>query len=191
MIGPGIGTDPDTNLFFDELLTWLKDQHKPTVIDADGLKFLGKSLKQEFQDYRNFPLVVTPHLGELKALFDFENIPSYNDIENRGTFLKQLAQQLSGGVILLKGVYDYIATDEIYRVNLTGRAEMAVGGTGDVLAGLVVAFLSLKVGTIASACCAAYINGKLGERVCQRQGKRLQAMDLIDGLDPFLKSVDL
>ncbi len=38
-------------------------------------------------------------------------------------------------MILLKGVYDYIATDEMYRVNLTGQAEMAVGGTGNVLAG--------------------------------------------------------
>jgi NAD(P)H-hydrate epimerase len=102
-----------------------------------------------------------------------------------------LALQLSGGVILLKGVYDYIADSESYRVNLTGCAEMAVGGTGDVLAGLVVAFLSVGVSINNSACCSAYLNGKLGEEIRKNKGKRLLASDLIQELAPFLKSINL
>lgn len=190
LIGPGIGQDSNTEQFFNQIMPLLIESKKPVVIDADGLKLLGKYLNTEKRSLESLPIVLTPHLGELQALAKCDLIPAYDAIEARGNFLHPIAEKI-GGIILLKGVYDYIVDALSYRVNTTGCAEMSVGGTGDVLAGLVVAFMSIGVSPKMSACCAAYLNGIFGELAQAKHGHRIQAMDLIAEIRPYLKSKNL
>ena len=74
-----------------------------------------------------------------------------------------------------------------YRVNRTGCPEMAVGGTGDVLAGLVGAFAALNQDLFLAACAGAYLNGKLGEYAVEKNGPCIKATDLVFVLREYYK----
>jgi len=194
LIGPGMGQDPKTVEFFEKFISWIIDQKIPCVVDADGLKMLGNLIKESKIDLQNFPIVLTPHIEELKSLVQFENLPKFDDIEKRSEKLISLLQKI-GGVFLVKGVYDYIIKiskkEKIYRVNRSGCPEMSVGGTGDVLSGLVSAFLSIGNTPFNSACVAAYLNGLLGESAKKSSGPRILATDLIKNLKSLLVSKKL
>ena len=191
LIGPGLGNDPKTIEFFEKFILWIIEEEIPCVVDADGIKMLGKLIKEKKIEYLNSPIVLTPHIAELKALVRFKNLPKFDEIEKRAEKLISISQKI-GGVILVKGVYDYIIKiskkENIYRVNRSGCPEMSVGGTGDVLAGLISAFLSIGNTPFDSACAAVYLNGLLGESAKISYGPRLHATDLINNLKSLLLS---
>ncbi len=191
LIGPGLGQDPKTVEFFEKFILWIIDQKIPCVVDADGIKMLGKLIKESKIKLQNSPVVLTPHIAELKSLVQFENLPKFDDIEKHGEELISILKKI-GGVFLVKGVYDYIIKiskkESIYRVNRSGCPEMSVGGTGDVLSGLVSAFLSIGNTPFNSACSAAYLNGLLGESAKKSSGPRILATDLIKNLKSLLLS---
>ncbi len=191
LIGPGLGNDPKTIEFFEKFILWIIEEKIPCVVDADGIKMLGKLIKENKIELFNSPIVLTPHIAELKSLVRFKNLPKFDEIEKRAEKLISISQ-IIGGVILVKGVYDYIIKiskkGSIYRVNRTGCPEMSVGGSGDVLAGLISAFLSIGNTPFDSACAAVYLNGLLGEFAKKSYGPRLHATDLIKNLKTFLLS---
>jgi NAD(P)H-hydrate epimerase len=191
LIGPGMGMDPKSYNFFEEVFAFLCEMKKATVIDADGLKHLGKIIKEKKPLLSSLPLIMTPHMGELHSLVEFNTLPSYDDFNGRGKQVSEIVKKIGGGVILLKGVYDFIANLELFRVNLTGCPEMAVGGTGDVLAGITVALLSLNLNPTDSACLGAYLNGLFGEKSRDQHGHRILATDLISNIRLILKEKDL
>jgi NAD(P)H-hydrate epimerase len=191
LIGPGMGLDPQTGQFFQEIITYLSNLKKPTVVDADGLKHLGNLFKAKISLSDMFPIIMTPHMGELHALIDFEQLPAYDNFTDRGIQLCSFVKKFTGGVILLKGVYDFIADSTSYRVNLTGCPEMAVGGTGDVLAGIVVALLGLSLIPFHACCLGAYLNGLLGEYSRDQHGHRILATDLVSNIRLILKEKGL
>jgi NAD(P)H-hydrate epimerase len=186
VVGPGIGTHSDTKEFLKNYLPWLATQSKPYVVDADGIKGLS-SLIQSFQFHSLTPFVITPHVGEFQTLFGKLDLGESTEIELRSKILLEKTSTLPNAILLLKGKYDYITDGKSVRVNRTGCPEMAVGGTGDVLAGLVGAMLSLKITPYLAACSAAYLNGLLGENAQKAEGSRISAADLITQIHPTLE----
>ncbi len=115
VIGPGLGTDKETIKAVKSLLSGLD---KPTVVDASALIYTN-SLPEV--------TVLTPHRGEFKKLTGDDPEP-----EN----VQKWARNLNA-TIVCKGPEDIIAKNDDLIVNKTGNALMTVGGTGDVLAGLI------------------------------------------------------
>jgi NAD(P)H-hydrate epimerase len=187
VIGPGLGTDPETEKAFPHIITALKEKNKPTVIDAEAIR-LSKSLKKEFV---GLIAIITPHANEFKELTG-KKLPDQNLFQKRILSLEKIASEW-GNNFLVKGQYDYISNGETTRINKTGVPEMAVGGTGDILTGILVSLLALRIEPFTAACCAAFLNGKLGEfyqnyhKRTIKNGTPLKSSDLLEFIPQVLK----
>ena len=143
----------------------------PMVIDADGLKaYAKKPIKIKT------PTVFTPHSKEFVLL---TGKTAKGDHQEKGRIIKKEAKDLNS-IILLKGNIDIISNGEYTRYNWTGNPGMTVGGTGDVLTGIVGAYLAQGANPFYAAGAAAFINGKAGDEVVDRIGYHLMPEDLID-----------
>ena len=129
-------------------------------------------------------VVVTPHSGEFKRLF---GVPVENDTESRLSSCKKFAKKHSI-TILLKGQEDIVTNGDVSYTNSTTSPCMTVGGTGDVLSGLIAGFLSRNKNIIESACAATFVNGMTGEILQNEYGNHIIASDLISKLPIVLKS---
>jgi NAD(P)H-hydrate epimerase len=170
-IGPGLGLHKETKAFVKEMLELVEKRRIPLLLDADALKALA-----EFRHKLNSPAVLTPHEGEY-AILTGHKLP--DDLEKRALNVKKTASEL-GAVILLKGHTDVISDGKRCRFNLTGNQGMTVGGTGDVLSGIVAAFLSQRVDPFEAAVAAAFINGAAGDFVASTKGFHMVATDLLE-----------
>lgn len=179
-LGPGLGQDQQTRVAVISVVESLAKSSTPLVLDADGLKALASSeLKLKASS-----TVLTPHWGELKMIMDKEDMGSPDDFENRRRRALECAE-LFDSVLLLKGPVDIIAhPDGHYRMNRTGVPAMTVGGTGDVLTGIVASLLGQGGEAFRAACAAAYISGTAGEFAHARLGDHLLATDCIEEI-PF------
>jgi NAD(P)H-hydrate epimerase len=93
-------------------------------------------------------------------------------------------------VVLSKGPVDVVSDGADVLINRTGCSAMTVGGTGDVLAGLVGGLLALKMKPLYAAAAAAYANGRAGERAKQELGNHITASDLVRHLPAILRVFD-
>jgi NAD(P)H-hydrate epimerase len=84
-----------------------------------------------------------------------------------------------GLVVLLKGKVDLISDGEVVRANDTGNPGMTVGGTGDVLAGIVAAFYA-RASAIRAATAAAFVNGRAGDLAYLEKDYGMMATDVIE-----------
>ena len=161
-MGPGVGRRPETA----ELLRGLAERvDKPLIIDADGLAAFESSL--ELLKDRSAPTVLTPHPGEAARL-----LASGADEVNRDRVgaARELAV-LSGAVVLLKGAATVAASpDGRVVINPTGGPNLATGGSGDVLTGLVGALVVQGSAGLEAAAVAAYVHGWAGDRIAARRG---------------------
>lgn len=155
LVGPGIGQSEGT---FSVVKTVLETFQGPVVLDADGINVIctHKDILRE----RTCPTILTPHEGEFLRLGGDLN-------KDRAVAAQELAKDL-GCIVLLKG-HRTVITDGnyIYR-NHTGNPGMATGGSGDVLAGIIVSLLGQKVSPLESAACAAWIHGASGD-ICAKE----------------------
>ena len=131
-------------------------------------------------------VVVTPHTGEFKRLFG--NIPSNCNIE-RIKLVEENALKY-GITVLLKGSTDIISDGKITYVCEKNTPAMTVGGTGDVLSGLVAGLLSTNRNSLESAAAASYICGLAGKDVQEKLGFHMTSMDLIDSIPTVMKPFD-
>ena len=177
LIGPGLGEEKATEELLVKLLEYFKKEKKSYVLDADALKLV----KNHLDLIKGQSVILTPHEGELKVMMDIE-LPKYDDIENRGEIIVNLAKELNA-TLLVKGSYDYISNGKFMKINKTGCPEMSIGGTGDVLAGLCACFLSTENEIFHSACSAAFLNGYIGEYTKRIIGPRFTAMDMINNIN--------
>ena len=92
--------------------------------------------------------------------------------------MEEAAKKL-GSVILLKGNVDIISNGVYTRYNWTGNPGMTVGGTGDVLTGIVGAYLAQRADAFYAAGAAAFINGRAGDMVVSEKGYHLLPEDLV------------
>jgi len=168
--GPGLGTHKDSFSAVEELLRVLEELRKPTLLDADALKAFGAIRRKV-----DFPFVITPHSGEFQAVAGRE--PS-RELHARIDDVKSLAKE-TGSVVLLKGHVDVVSDGERVKLNLTGNPGMTVGGTGDVLSGIVGGFMAQGVDPFAAAVAGAFINGAAGDFVYRDKGFHMTPTDLI------------
>ena len=172
-IGPGLGRDPGTQQFARSVIMHYP---KPLVIDADALFALAGHTDILLKTAG--PRILTPHSGEMSRLID----RSVKAIEaNRSKTARDFARRYNG-VLLLKGHRSIVASPEgkIY-INKTGNVGMATAGSGDVLTGMITAFLGQGMAPFDAAKYGAYYHGKAGDLAAADKTKAsLIANDIID-----------
>jgi len=134
----------------------------------------------------NKNVVVTPHAGEFKRLFG--DAPS--DSKNERIQLVEKHALDNGVTILLKGPTDIISNGNTTYLCQKNTPAMTVGGTGDVLSGLVAGLLSNNRNSLESAAAAAFICGLTGKQVQEKLGFHMTSMDLIDAIPSIMKPFD-
>ncbi|MCS4542477.1 MAG: NAD(P)H-hydrate dehydratase [Euryarchaeota archaeon] len=172
VIGPGLGTDPKTFEVVLEVFEAVKELKLPLLVDADAIK----ALASKPTALAGAPCVVTPHSGEFRIL---TGVTLPLELESRIKIVKEQAKKLEI-TFLLKANKDIIADPAgRVKINLTGNPGMTVGGTGDVLAGVVGAFLSQGIEPFRAAVAGAFINGLAGDMCAKEHGYQLIASDLL------------
>ena len=126
--------------------------------------------------------MLTPHAGEYTVLTGRE-VPE--GIAERVVEVQRTATKLHA-VILLKGQVDVICDGKHSKLNFTGNSGMTVGGTGDVLSGIVGAFLAQKVDPFEAAVAGAFVNGAAGDFVAEDIGQHMMATDIINWIPNVL-----
>ena len=177
VLGPGAGLHAETKEFMKLCIEAVEAAEKPLLLDADGLKAFA-----EFKRQLKVPLVLTPHAGEY-AILTGKKLPE--DIDGRIQEVKRTAAKL-GAVILLKGQVDIISDGKRVKLNFTGNPGMTVGGTGDVLSGVVGALMAQKADPFEAAVAGAFVNGAAGDFVADKVGYHMVATDLLDFIPQVL-----
>lgn len=158
LIGPGLGQSAGTLLAVKTVLTQFD---RPVVLDADGINVL--AAHKDILRGRTAPTILTPHMGE------FVRIGGQN-IDDRVQAAKILSREL-GSIVLLKGHRTVITDGDAVVVNETGNPGMATGGSGDVLAGVIVSLLGQGLAPLDAAACGAYLHGAAGDLAAQSIGQ--------------------
>ena len=181
VLGPGIGLDPRTEKVIPEIVRITTDMSKPLLIDADAIKAIRGRIELLGQGS-----VITPHAGEFKSISGMDVSSKWRD---RVPICTEFAKKHSC-VLLLKG-HDTVITDgKRVRVNPTGNPGMATGGSGDVLSGIIGAFLAQGANPFFAAVAGAYVHGLAGDLAYKMKGFHMIASDLIDALPKVLKRYD-
>ncbi len=178
-LGPGLGLNTETKKFVKAAVEAIEASGKPLLLDADGLKTFA-----EFKRPLKVPLVLTPHAGEY-AILTGKKLPPSDDLPGRIKAIKQTAAELKA-VLLVKGAVDIITDGKRVKLNFTGNAGMSVGGTGDVLSGIVGALLAQKADAFEAAVAGAFVNGAAGDFVAGEVGNHMVASDLFDWIPVVL-----
>jgi len=171
VMGPGLGLNPETIKFVKACVDDVEKAKKPLLLDADGLKAFAK-----FKRSLKVPLVLTPHVGEYAILTGEELTENQ---EERVLAIQKTAKKLNS-VVLVKGKVDIVCDTKQSKLNFTGNAGMTVGGTGDVLSGIVGGLMAQKVDAFEAAVAGAFVNGAAGDFVASEIGFHMVATDIID-----------
>ena len=171
VMGPGLGLHKETKDAVVSVVEMIEQDGIPLLLDADGLKAFAESKRKI-----GTPLVLTPHAGEYRLLTG-KKLPM--DFGKRVEEVRNAARKLKA-VILLKGHVDVISDGEKVKFNFAGNPGMTVGGTGDVLSGIVGAFLAQGAHPFEAAAAGAFINGAAGDFVQSEKGYHMVSTDLIE-----------
>ncbi len=184
LIGPGIGDDGRARGL---LRIALEEHSRPLVIDADGLNAL-EGEPERLAARRGAALVITPHAGEAERL---SGRPVPADEAGRREHAAELARR-AGAICVLKGPQTVVSDGERSWRASTGNWGMATAGAGDVLAGILVAYLALVDRPFAPSFSAwdavrlaVHVHGLAGDLAARELGPRaLIASDLVTWLAP-------
>ncbi len=182
-IGPGLGQGTETQKMVAELIG---RSTGPLVLDADALNVLARNLSM-LKAVRA-PVVVTPHPGEMGRLVG----KSAKEVQaNRWEAARRFARK-HGVVMVLKGA-GTVVTDKSGKlwINSTGNPGMAKGGMGDVLTGMIGAFLAQGLSPLDAARAAVFLHGSAGDIARECHGEQaMLAGDLISGLGAAFAALD-
>ena len=171
------------------------------VQDIEALKLLIKSLierdvrlsldanalrKEILPIIKGKNVIVTPHPGEFERIFG-EKVP---DSKKTRVSITEKHAKKNSITIILKGSDDIVSNGSKTLINSKKTPAMTVGGTGDVLSGIVVSMLSRNRNTIEAAASAVFLNGQAGKTVQKKFGMHMVASDLIDALPIVSKTFD-
>jgi NAD(P)H-hydrate epimerase len=159
VIGPGLGTDAATQ---EEIRTVIARAPHPLVIDADAITALGDAAAaRDLLAQRRDPTILTPHDGE------FARVAGSAPGDDRLAAARDLAGRI-GAVVLLKGPLTAVATPQggfpDVLLASAGVPALATAGTGDVLSGVIGAFLARGVPVHLAAALGANVHGRAAAR---------------------------
>lgn len=180
LIGIGMGRSTALDALVPELITAYK---KPLVLDADGLNALSAHIIALRE--REGVTILTPHDGEYARLAG--HFPQVDRVQEAQSFARE-----HGCILVLKGHRTLIADHKgtVYR-NTTGNAGMAKGGSGDVLAGLIVSLLAQGIEPVKATAAAVWIHGRAGDLCAESLGQRaMTPSDILDRLAEVLKPLE-
>jgi NAD(P)H-hydrate epimerase len=170
VIGPGASVGETTKQY---VLAALAVERK-VVLDADALTSFAGSSEVLFEAV-NYPCVMTPHEGEFDRLFD---------IKGDKLLRTRSAAKKSKAVVLLKGADTVIAApDGRAIINSNSIPQLATGGSGDVLTGIIAGLLAQGMDAFHAAAAGAWLHSEAASTI----GPGLIAEDLPDALLPVLK----
>ncbi len=175
LVGPGLGQSEGTLAV---VRVVLEKAECPVVVDADGINVL--SAHRDLLRGRKLPTILTPHDGEFARLGGVMG-------EDRMAAAAALAEEL-GCVVLLKGHETCITDGTDGYLNPTGNPGMAVGGSGDVLAGVITALLGAGLPPLEAAACGAWLHGAAGDRCAAELGQYgMLPTDMLSALPRLMK----
>ncbi|MEG0978742.1 MAG: NAD(P)H-hydrate dehydratase [Oscillospiraceae bacterium] len=181
VIGCGMGVNYDTKYIVNQVIA---NANCPIIIDADGINAVSDNI--DVLKAAKVPLILTPHPGEMARLCKI----SVKEVQKDRIGVATNFSQQYGVTVVLKGSGTVIASPDFNGryVNRTGNSGMSKGGSGDVLSGMVAAFVAqgLKPGSAAVA--AVFIHGMAGDETAIKLSKRgMTPSDMINEL-PLLLS---
>jgi hydroxyethylthiazole kinase-like uncharacterized protein yjeF len=157
VVGPGLGSSarPRDGSESSPVAELLAATEMPAVVDADGItSFGGLDAVRAVTGKRSAPVVLTPHAGE------FAQLTGSPPAEDRFSSVREAATR-SGAVVLLKGSTTLVAhPDGRVLVSTSGSSRLATAGTGDVLSGVIGAFVARGVPVFEAAALAAHVHGR-------------------------------
>ncbi|MCB1196197.1 NAD(P)H-hydrate dehydratase [bacterium] len=176
LIGPGLGKHPQTTKF---VIDFIQKCPYPLAIDADALNALAM-VNTNLLNKTASPTVITPHPGEFSRLIHKDT----DDIQSHRLSYAEYFTKNHNTTLILKGKNTLITAKNSPRfINPTGNNGLATAGSGDVLAGMLGAFLALGLPSIKAACCATFYHGMAGEFAAKTFGTRsMIASDIVHSL---------
>ena len=175
LIGPGLGQSEGT---FKVVKAVLENAACPVVLDADGINVICGH--KDILRGRTNPTILTPHDGEFARLGGIIG-------DDRSAAAVEMAGEL-GCILLLKGHRTVITDGETIYINHTGNPGMAVGGSGDVLAGIIVSLLGQGIDPLKAAACGAWLHGAAGDLCADEIGQYgMIPDDMVAALPRLLK----
>ncbi len=185
IVGPGLNQNRSTQNLIRKIISGVD---KPMVIDADGLNALAGHL--DLLHVTRSPghqvtRILTPHVGEMSRLI---NISIEQIQKNRKDIAQRFARDYNC-IIVLKGYRTVVANPEakVY-INKTGNPGMATAGSGDVLAGLIAAFLGQGLDGFNAAKYAVYLHGLAGDLAAKEKTQPgMIASDIIEKIPRAIK----
>jgi NAD(P)H-hydrate epimerase len=155
VLGPGLGREDGT---FELARAVAQRAEVPLLLDADGLNAHAGRLRSLAG--RSAATVLTPHAGELARLLDCDSA----EVAAHRLACARRAAAAAGAIVVLKGDDTIVAApDGRAGVSRGGAPALATAGTGDVLSGVIGAFLSKRVDPFTAACAGVFVHARAGQ----------------------------
>ena len=150
----------------------------PVILDADGINVLSGHM--DVLRGRQHPTILTPHDGEFLRV---GAVLGNDRMASAAAFAAEY-----GCILLLKGHRTCITDGQTGFVNRTGNPGMAVGGSGDVLAGILTGLLGQGMAPLKAAACGAWLHGAAGDLCAAELGQyAMLPTDMLNALSRLLK----
>ena len=183
LIGPGLGREKTTGELVKSVLEF---SNKTIILDADGLFYFSEKLN--FLNNLKSEIILTPHFYEFSRLFNI----SYEQInEDQIRSLLKIQNKINK-IVVLKGPTTFISYGDKLMQNTTGNQGLAVGGSGDILSGIISSFVCQGFSPIIASAIGVFLHGKTADELLKIKGVRgLIPSDLIDMLPTVLKNYEI
>jgi len=173
LIGNGIGRLPGAIEAAEQAFSLCNDLGVPVIVDADGLSILADTLRDLPRDAA--PVLLTPHRGEARYLAERSDDATLH------------AYARPNRVILAKGPVDFVSDGQRWQLNPRGNPRLAVGGTGDVLAGLAAGLVARGAAPFDAARIAVLWLTEAGDECWREYGPCYDALTLLERLPRSLR----
>lgn len=163
VVGVGFDTTDDSQQVLELIIDNLT---QPAIFDADALNIIStnQQTREKFINLEN--KIITPHPAEAARLLGYTTKEIQED---RFAAVRTLAKKYNTTVVL-KGAGSLICKDNEIYINATGNQGMAVAGQGDVLSGIIGAFLAQGLDTLSASRLAVYVHGLAGDNLANKLG---------------------
>lgn len=168
LVGCGLGNNDDIQVVVDQVI---KMSEAPIVLDADGINAIVPFI--DILKDKKAPVVVTPHPGEMARMIG-ESVDYV--CSHRLDVAKAFAKD-NDVIVVLKGANTIVTNGEDVFFNITGNPGMAMGGTGDMLSGIIASFIAQGLTAFDAAKAGVYIHGRCGDICAEELSVRGMTVD--------------